>query len=136
MKIASSNQPNLPRSLGKAPAPAEKHPLHMDQFELQQEIWESKHELAALRGQVQSGQTRAVAGMGVLFTSLGIMAAQSMLSGGMSALQMAPVAVGAATGVTLFASGLWKRDSNEMNVMESRLNVEHLQAIYDKRFPS
>jgi hypothetical protein len=134
MKIM--NVPNqTPRSFGKTPA-AEKSPLQMDQFELQQEIWESKHEMAAIRGKIQSGQTLAVAGMGVLFTSLGIMAAQSALTGGLAAAQMIPVAVGAATGITLFSTGLWKRDSNEMNVLEARLNTEHLQAVYDKRFPS
>lgn len=134
MKIMNLPPQSPNRGLNKPTA--EKHPVQMDQFELQQEIWESKHELAAIRSQVQSGQTRAVAGMGVLFTSLGIMAAQSALSGGLGAAQMIPVAVGAATGVTLFASGLWKRDTNEMNVMEARMNVEHLQAVYDKRFPS
>ena len=71
MKIASNNQPNLPRSLGKAPAPAEKNPYQMDQFELQQEVWDSQREVANVRAKIQTGQTTAVAGMGVLFTSLG-----------------------------------------------------------------
>ncbi|MBN9419185.1 hypothetical protein ABS71_15575 [bacterium SCN 62-11] len=136
MKIASNNQPNLPRSLGKAPAPAEKNPYQMDQFELQQEVWDSQREVANVRAKIQTGQTTAVAGMGVLFTSLGIMAAQSILSGGLSAAQMIPVGIGAATGLTLFSTGIWKRDTNEMNLFDARLNHENLQNIYDKRFPS
>ena len=129
------NLPNqTPRMFGK-PLLSDKNPMQMDQFELQTEIWASKHEQAAIRGRIQTGHTMAVAGMGVLFTSLGIMAAQSALTGGLGAAQMIPVAVGAATGITLFATGLWKRDGNEMNVLEARLNTEHLQAIYDRRFP-
>jgi len=133
MKIM--NLPNqTPRTFGK-PLLSDKNPMQMDQFELQTEIWASKHEQAAIRGRIQTGQTLAVAGMGVLFTSLGILAAQSALSGGLSAAQMIPLGVGTATGLSLFATGIWKRDSNEMNTLEARLNTEYLQAIYDKRFP-
>ncbi|MBS2039835.1 hypothetical protein JST97_32925 [bacterium] len=135
MKIMANLQSNAPHRPWRPDSPG-KNPLQMDRFELQQEVWDSQREVANLRAKIQSGQTTAVAGMGVLFTSLGIMAAQSMLTGGLSALQMAPVAVGAATGVGIFATGLWKRDSNEMNLTEARFNAEHLKAVYDQRFPT
>lgn len=133
--MANNHTPGF-RSLGKPGLP-EKSPMQMDRFELQQEVWDSQREVANMRARIQSGQTLAVAGMSVLFTSLGIMATQSILSGaGLTPLQMAPVALGAATGIGLFTTGLFKRDNNEMNLTEARLNSQHLQAVYDKRFPS
>jgi hypothetical protein len=135
MKIANNQPPQLPRSLGKAPAPAEKNPYQMDRFELQQEVWDSQREVASVRAKIQTGQTTAIAGMSVLFTSLGIMVAQSLMTGTLSASQMIPVAAGAATGLTLFSTGIWKRDTNDINLMDARLNSEHLQNVYNKRFP-
>ncbi|MFN8609800.1 MAG: hypothetical protein U0931_19830 [Vulcanimicrobiota bacterium] len=135
MKIMSGPQTNYGRSPWRPDSPG-KSPLQMDRFELQQEVWDSQREVASIRSKIQSGQTTAVAGMSVLFTSLGIMAAQSILGGGLSPLQMAPVAVTAATGIGLFTAGIFKRDNNEMNLSQARFNAEHLQAVYDKRFPS
>jgi hypothetical protein len=135
MKImANQNNPSLRKTWN--PGLPDKSPLQMDQFELQQEVWDSQRDVASIRAKIQSGQTLAVAGMSVLFTSLGIMAAQSIISGGLAPLQMAPVALGAATGIGLFSTGLFKRDNNEMNLTEARLNADHLKAVYDKRFPS
>lgn len=135
MKVMANLQAHQPRSPWRPDSPG-KSPMQMDQFELQQEVWDSQREVASIRSTIQSGQTTAVAGMGVLFASLGIMVAQSAISGGLSPLQMAPVAVSAATGIGLFATGIWKRDMNEMNLTEARFNAEHLQAVYDRRFPS
>jgi hypothetical protein len=107
----------------------------MDQFELQQEVWEADRQVVDLRSQAASGHTRALVGMGVLFTSLGIMAAQSMMMGGsLPAAMVLPFASGAGIGVTLFGTGVWKRDSAEMNVDMARSEARHLHKVYEERF--
>lgn len=134
MKIMS-NQPGTPiRTFGK-PAAAEKQPWQMDQFKLQQEIWDADRQVAQMRQTISSGHSIAVAGLGVLCTSLGIMAAQSILSGGLPGMQMIPAAVGAATGVTLLTVGASKRDNAQMEIGSAHFKSELLQSIYDKRFP-
>jgi len=130
-----SNQPGTPiRTLGK-PAAAEKQPWQMDQFELQQEIWDADRQVAQMRQTISSGHTTAVAGLGVLCTSLGTMAVQSILSGGLPGLQMIPLAVGVATGITLVTVGTARRDNAQMGIGTAQFKTDLLQSIYDKRFP-
>jgi len=134
MKIAvNPSTPGWPRSLGSQPAP-EKNPWQMDRFELQDSVWDADRKVAHLKHQVASGHTRALVGMSVMFTSLGVMAAQSLATGGLPPALSIPLAVATGVGVTLFGHGLWQRDSREMDIQMAQIEARSLQDIYTRRF--
>lgn len=129
------HNPQLPRTLGKAAPEAEKSPWQMDQFELQQEVWDADRKVADLRHQAASGHSRALVGLSVMVTSLTTMVAQSLLSGGsLPGNLLIPLAVGAGAGVTLMGHGVWKRDTAGMEVDFARSEAMHLHKVYEERF--
>ena len=136
MKIQSL-PPNLPTLRPASPSAEKKSPWEMDRFELQQEVWDAERQVASLRQQSASGHQRALVGMGVLFTSLGVMAAQSILSGGnLPATLSLPLVASSGVGLAAFATGIWKRDTAAMEVDGARFEAQHLQSLLEKRFPS
>ncbi|MBT9582872.1 hypothetical protein IV102_05955 [bacterium] len=135
ISIHQSSTPGWPRGLGASKPDHEKNPWQMDRFELQQEVWDADRKVSDLRSQASSGHTRALVGMSVLFTSLGVMAVQSIMMGGSLPAGLAvPVAVSAGIGMTAFGTGLWKRDNAEINMDVARSEARHMHSIYEKRF--
>lgn len=135
MKIQSL-PPNPSITRPGLPGAEKNSPWTMDRFELQQEVWDAERQVINLRHQSAAGHQRALVGMGVLFTSLGVMAAQSILSGGSLPPSLSvPLVASSAVGLTAFASGIWKRDTAAMEVDSARFEAERLKGIQQQRFP-
>ena len=82
----------------------------MDQVELQDSTRQA--ELQVMKGRLKElrGEKTALVGMGVLFTSLGLMSAQTLLAGtSLPAALSVPLIATTAIGLTTFAAGLSKR---------------------------
>ena len=133
MKISGKlPQPGLPRQL-PTPPPA-KNTWEMDRFELQDACWEADRKVTQLQHRATSGQTEALVGLGVLVSSMGIMLAQSIMSGGLPGAMMVPLAVSGAVGAGTLTHGVWKRDEAEMDQTMARIDAQGLHAVFHNRF--
>lgn len=128
--------PRQPVARPASPGVEKQSPWTMDRFELQQEVWDADRQVANLRQQSAAGHQRALVGMGVLFTSMGMMVAQSILSGGSLPPSLSvPLIAGCAIGLTAFGTGVWKRDTASMEVDSARFEADRLKSIQQQRFP-
>ena len=109
----------------------------MDQVELQDSTRQAELQLMKGRLKELRGEKTALVGMGVLFTSLGLMSAQTLLAGtSLPAALSVPLMATTAIGLTTFAAGLSKRANGANEQDEAKCAVEDLQYVYQKRFPN
>ena len=137
MLITNSTAKTWTKSSNAAPlAPTQKTPFEMDRFELQDKIHDADGALRALKYKENSGKQTAMAGMGVLFTSLGLTTAQSIAAGagGLPPSLSIPLAVSTAVGLTIFVKGILDVDKAASAQTFATSDARDLQALYARRF--
>lgn len=136
MKIALANStPIVAARRKESNSAVSSNPYSMDQVQLGGAIEEAGQKVDALRMRECQGQRSAVAGAGVALAGFSaLLVGQACAGGNLPVNALVSATAAAMSGVGIFATGIWRRDSANMENFSARMELDNLEKIRDSRF--